>query len=298
MDAMTKPNFFIVGAPKCGTTALHAYLSEHPNVFLARVKEPHYFAPDLNIGKPRKPPSWYFGLFGNVLPEHTVRGEASVFYSYSSVAIEGLRDLDPDARVVFMVRDPVDLVYSLHGQLLYTGLETESEFERAWRLQSERRRSPPLGVPEPKLLQYSDVASLGRQLQRILTVFPRSQVKTILFTDMKRSAGEVYRDVLTFLGLPDDGRAEFSAKNVGRQARWFWPLSKGPQWRRRVKSTLLGTLGEWRGRKAVNLMTWAIRKRRQPLDPELRTELVEHFQDDVGLLSEVLKKNVPWGSTV
>src|SRR5690349_21884975 len=87
-----KPNFFIVGAPKCGTTALYEYLRPHPNVFLPRVKEPHFFATDLGTYPAVKTRAAYDRLFADSLAEHTRVGEASVYYLRSSAALANIRE--------------------------------------------------------------------------------------------------------------------------------------------------------------------------------------------------------------
>jgi hypothetical protein len=119
-----KPNFFIVGAPKCGTTALYEYLQPHPRIFLSRIKEPHYFARDLGSYPRIKTAQEYAGIFAESTSEHLALGEASVYYLRSAVAIPLIREFNPAARLIAMFRNPVDMVYSLHSQLLYVSEET------------------------------------------------------------------------------------------------------------------------------------------------------------------------------
>src|SRR5438270_8739189 len=92
------PEFFIIGAPKCGTTALHHYLSRHPAVFMPTYKEPNFFCSDLNNAWVRNLPE-YEALFGPA-PPGTIRGEASTMYLFSEVAVERIRDCRPDAKLI------------------------------------------------------------------------------------------------------------------------------------------------------------------------------------------------------
>ncbi|UCC88813.1 MAG: sulfotransferase, partial [Anaerolineales bacterium] len=99
-----KPNFFIVGAPRCATTALYRYLCDHPNIFMPRVKEPHFFAEDISVGKPTKTLDWYMGLFEESSEEHLAVGEASVFYLYSSVAVRRIYEFNKEAKIIVILR--------------------------------------------------------------------------------------------------------------------------------------------------------------------------------------------------
>src|SRR6266498_2750548 len=98
-----KPNFFIVGAPKCGTTALYEYLRRHPHIFMPKLKEPHFFA--LDLGHPMvKTEVHYASLFADSTKEHMRVGEASVYYLYSAVALPAIHAFNPDAKIIAMVR--------------------------------------------------------------------------------------------------------------------------------------------------------------------------------------------------
>ncbi len=123
------PNFFIVGAPKCGTTALYEYLRPHPSIFMPRHKEPHYFASDLGTYPFIKTLDDYRRLFDGAGPQHLRVGEASVYYLRSTTAIANIRAFNPDAKLIAMFRNPVEMVHSLHSQLLYVAEENESDFE-------------------------------------------------------------------------------------------------------------------------------------------------------------------------
>ena len=136
-----KPNFFIVGAPKCGTTALYRYLRLHPNIYMPAKKEPHFFAQDLGSYPAIKTMDQYSALFAGAEPRHTGIGEASVYYLRSTVAIPNIRAFNPEARLIAMFRNPVEMVHSFHSQLLYWSEESVTDFEAAWRLAG----SPPRG---------------------------------------------------------------------------------------------------------------------------------------------------------
>ena len=294
-----KPNFFIVGAPKCGTTALYEYLRPHPSIFMPRVKEPHFFAKDLGAYPRIKTPEEYAGIFAESTEKHLRIGEASVYYLRSSIALPGIREFNPDARIIAMFRNPVEMVHSLHSQLLYVAEENERDFEAAWRLQERRSRGldlPP-GSRGAFLVQYGQVGQFGTQTQRLLSVFPRSQVKLILFDDFTASPQKVYDDVIDFLGIPHDNRNAFPRINDNKRARMAWLRNfarKPPPALRDAIRNLKQAVGA-EGisavkKKIVDLNT--VKERRRPLSPEFRAELVETFRDEVALLSRLLNRDL------
>jgi hypothetical protein len=294
-----KPNFFIVGAPKCGTTALYEYLRPHPNIFMPRIKEPHFFAKDLGTYPRIKTPEEYAAIFAESTEHHLRVGEASVYYLRSSAAIPGIREFNPDARIIAMFRNPVDMVHSFHSQLLYVAEENESDFEAAWRLQERRSRG--LDLPPRSrgsfLLQYAQLAQFGSQTQRLLSVFPRDQVKLILFDDLAASPQAVYDDVIGFLGIPHDHRSSFPRINDNKRARVDWlrrfARKPPPVLRSAVRKLKEGVGAEGLGamkKKMVELNT--VKERRPPLSPAFRAELVEAFREEVGLLARLLDRDL------
>ncbi len=294
-----KPNFFIVGAPKCGTTALYEYLRPHPNIFMASHKEPHFFASDLGTYPFIKTLEEYTRLFADAGEQHLRVGEASVYYLRSQTAIANIREYSPDARLIAMFRNPVEMLHSFHAQLLYVAEESEADFETAWRLQEQRRNG--IGLPPRSrgsfLVQYAELARFGTQTERLLSVFPREQVKLILYDDFAASPQAVYDEVIAFLGIPHDGRREFPRINEGKRARLAWlrdfyrkpppPLRSAF---RGLKRAVGGEGISTVARKLVALNT--VKERRAPLSPEFRAELVETFRDEVALLSRILGRDL------
>lgn len=294
-----KPNFFIVGAPKCGTTALYEYLRLHPNVFMPELKEPHFFSTDLVTYHIVGSGEEYAGLFAEAGEQHTRIGEASASYLLSETAIPAIRAYNPAARLIAMFRNPADMVHSFHSQLLYWSEETVPDFETAWRLQERRRRG--LDLPrtcrEPFWLQYERIGRFGTQVQRLLATFPAEQVKLILYDDFAASPQTVYRDVLDFLGLPDDHRGEFPRVNENKRAKVTWLsnfIRKPPPILRSaylsLKRTAVGSGLSAVKEKLLDLNT--TRARRPPLSPAFRAELVETFRDEVALLSSLMRRDL------
>ncbi len=297
---MTRPNFFIVGAPKCGTTALSEYLRGHPRAFLSQPKEPHYFCSDFDYyyAPGRRALDHYLRLFDGASSDHLAVGEASVWYLYSMTAIPAIHEFSPEARIIAMVRSPIELVPSLHSQMSYMLDEREPDVEAAWRLQE--RRAEGAGLPAscrvPEFLLYGPAARLGEQVRRLFDAVPRERVKIIVFDDLRADAGSVYGDVLSFLGLPDDGRRRFAPVNPNKahRARWLARVTQRPPRplvaaatgvKRRLGVERLGLLDRLRERnRSVS--------RRPEISPAFRRELADYFRDDVAELGELIGRDL------
>ena len=295
-----RPNFFILGAPKCGTTALSEYLRAHPNVFMSMPKEPHFFCTDFDYyyAPGQRTEDHYLRLFADAGEQHTALGEASVWYLYSATAAANIASFAPDARAIVMLRNPVEMMPSLHSQLVYTVDEDVRDPARAWALQDERRagRSLPAGVRVPEFLQYGAACSVAGQLERVFAAIPRERVKVIVFDDFRADPGAVYHQTLEFLGVPDDGRTEFPRinPNTVHRAPAVARLTQRPPKAavaaaRAVKRVTgikqLGIMGRIRSRNRVEA-------ERSPLSAEFLDELAAYFRSDVAALSELLDRDL------
>lgn len=214
------PDFFIVGAPKCGTSALHAYLSAHPGVFTPAIKEPHFFCADMP-GLARVPDlAAYEALFARGA-RACLRGEASATYLFSEVAVREIMARYPHARIIVMLREPAAAARSYHRQLLSGLIEDIEDFETAWNAQADRAaglRIPP-GCPEPALLQYEATYRYLPQLRRLFDLVPPAQRHVVIYETFFADPAKGYAEVVDFLGLPPDGRGAFPSVNAGRTLR-------------------------------------------------------------------------------
>ena len=303
---MRKPNLFIVGAPKCGTTALARYLGDHPEIFITRHKEPQYFVRHVYAGHgPLGPPDHlvsmaaYLNLYENAGREHTAVGEATTIYLQSKRALTSIRDFNPDAKIIVMLRDPVELARSWHLQQVWEGEEVELDFATAWRLQGPRSEGRALdhGPLRPVLLQYGRVASIGSQLETLFELYPFEQVKIILLADMATDPAMVYRDTLRFLSVANDGRSKFPVVNPSRtfrSRRLLRALSDPPRYVMSPYELLKRTMGL--EAKRLGLREW-IRGRlgtRPPaISSSLRAEMYEYFEPEVRKVETILKRSLP-----
>jgi Sulfotransferase family len=225
------PDFFIVGHAKCGTTALWEMLRRHPQIYMPDAKEPWFFAreersrPDgertfEQTGKRSETLDEYLSLFDAVRGEQRV-GEASTSYLWSPVAAGRIAQLQPDARIIAILREPASFLRSLHLQLLQNHAETERDLRRAIALEDERRRGRhiPRHAYWPRALMYSDRVRYVEQLRRYHAVFGRERVLVLIYDDFRRDNEGTVRRVLRFLGVDDAGPIEVSTANPSVRMR-------------------------------------------------------------------------------
>lgn len=222
---MKLPDFFIVGAPKCGTTTLYNWLGEHPHIY-APHKEPCFFSQDIypTAHLPSHIPSLeaYSAIFSLSSSEHRVSGEATPKYLYSDMALDSLARLCPEARIIVCVRNPLDLVLSFHGQKLRDGEEVDADFVKAW-----RRTVAPGGEVLSRApivngrINYVFWGAFGERLVRLHEVFPRSRILVLTLSELELSPAATYGRVLDFLQVEPRKEIHFAAYNRGYRIKWL-----------------------------------------------------------------------------
>lgn len=229
MSEDKKPNFFIVGAPKCGTSTMFHYLEQHPDIFMYPRKEPDFFAEDLKAPEHRhgySQEAWdaYLRMFRPAGSEAVI-GEGTTWYLYSREAASRIHDFNRDARILIMLRNPADQMHSLHSQLVYMGVEKTGSFEDALRAGADRANSrhtclrymPPT-MTNGKLI-YKEIAKFADQIQRYLDVFGPDQVRVVLIDDLKKNPADVYRGVLEFLEVDPTFEPDYRTFNPNKTRR-------------------------------------------------------------------------------
>lgn len=299
------PTFFLVGAPRCGTTAMSKYLSKHPKICFSKPKEPHFFTILIKLlGQVNLERDYIQRFFFHRTDEHLVCGEGSVSYLYSEQALKTIINLNPDARFIVSVRNPVDMIYSYHARLLKLVEEDQQDFQVAWGLQEARARGEqlPRRCHDPDLFQYKEVGSLGKYLERLFELVGLDRVHVVVFDDFAKDTLSEYKKVLSFLSIEYDGRTEFPRKGKHEtiRFRFLQRLLKRPP--KRVANFLL-TLQQQEKRKQKGKKNWwmrlrktlivknRVREERKPLDDAMRKTLIEAFRDDVKKLEALLNRD-------
>lgn len=300
---MTEPGFFIIGAPKSGTTALATYLGEHPGVFMAKPKEPHFFCTDMPRYRWARTWGQYRNLFSEATPDK-LSGEASVYYLFSEEALAGIRAAYPQAKLIAILRRPDEMVYSLYRQLRFNREEDQSNFRDAWELESDRRRGRhlPSLCRDGKVLYYRSVARYGEQLERAYRYFSSEQIEIAFYDDLVNDPGSVYSRILEFLRLPDDGRDGFPPVNVHkthRSARLQAGLRRSfdrlHRFRLSVQERSGVDLSKLRLHRPITNFVSTMNKKPQekpPLEEALRREIVAEYSSDIHLLAEISGRNL------
>jgi len=298
-----RPDLFIVGAPKSGTTSLYSYLAGHPQVYMSPVKEPLYFSPDaIDAERTRfrypDDEQRYLSLYADARDEVRL-GEASTRYLASPHAPTLVAAFQPRPYVVAILRNPVDMIYALHNETVSQGHERIADFAQALAADdmsyaNERARGDVSGAAA----HYRQTALYADQLERWFGAVGRDRVCVIIFDDFARDTAAELRGVLEFLDVDADYRpASLAAHNVSHRQR---PL---------VRAALDSSAAEWltdralprligqnaKARLALRFRHSPINRRPAPrpaLQPGLRRELEIDFRPQVERLSELLKRDL------
>jgi hypothetical protein len=287
-----RPDFFIVGFPKCGTTSLYEYLKGHPDIFMSPAKEPRYFSdPTDGLGHRHDliypdDEQRYLSLYSDARDQRRL-GEATTTYVYSADAAQRIREFRPDARVIAMVRDPIAMIQSFHSQLVDDGHESVKEFIEA------------IGPgPVGRRQFYVDSAGYARHLPRWFNAFGRERVLVIVMEDMAQDPAGTFSRVLEFLDVDSGYRPDFVAFNRRHSTRF--PLlrralrSPVPTWL--LRRALPAVVGEARVRRVVRRLRHSAIGRteaqRTPLSSNVRAELQRELAPDVAALSEMLQRDL------
>jgi hypothetical protein len=293
---MALPDFLIAGVPKAGTTALHAALVRHPDLFLPSVKEPKFFLSDGRppvTGGPGDAQTYqehiwkrrdYEALF-DPAPPGALRGEATPFYLYDLPAHDRIRTLVPHAKLIILLRDPVDRAHSNWTHLWNAGLEPEADFLTACRAEPARRAA---GWAD--FWHYVGLGLYGRQLEHLFRFFPREQVLLLRYRNLRDTPAATLDRVCAFLGVPTGVLREIPRENVNRHV----VEDNGVN---RLLRGLLRAGGSFGHRFPLPLrlaargplLTVLHRKQgaRPVTTPQERAALLPLFADDVALLQEV-----------
>jgi Sulfotransferase family len=307
------PNFFIVGAPKAGTTSLYAYLDQHPEVYMCPLKEPSYFAFELrpeNFSAQMRPrvaremralaeylqgdmrekrfgglvADWedYLRLYGNVSAEIAI-GEATATYLWSPTAARNIAARVPHARIIINLRNPVDRAYSQYLQMLSAGVIRSSFREQIYA--SLHCKEKQFGSLWP-LLEYGQYCE---QIKRYLNEFPRAQIHVSYYEDLERAPGRLVADLFAFLGVdpgfvPDLSRRHHQAVIPKLNVAAYY-LKKWGAWPylRKLAPVPLGP----------RLRSLLLRSRTSlGVQPADRAFLTDYYRDDIEKLATLLDRDL------
>jgi hypothetical protein len=263
-------------------------------VYISQRKEPHFFGSDLAIDYGVKELADYLALFEK--GQGLLCGEGSVFYLYSHNAAQEIYDFNPTARIIIMLRNPIDLMYSMHNQRIYSGIEDIEDFEQAIAAEADRwqGRRMPGNYKTPEFFAYIDLAKFTEQIRRYFNVFGYERVHIIIYDDFQRNIAKTYRETLQFLGVAPDFQADFQIVNPSK----YWRskaligfMRNPPSSIRSVVRTMVPFQMRVALGKIVNRVNTNYRAR-PPMNPVLRRHLQQQFVPEVVQLSALLGRDL------
>jgi sulfotransferase family protein len=217
-----KPDFFILGAGKSGTTSLYFYLAQHPEIFMSPVKEPSFFC---DVFQVVNNPIHYLALFQGATTQKRI-GEASHVYLSCPKTAPVLRALFPDARFVLILRNPVERAHSLYHHMIKHGCEWISSFEKALHAEETRAADPVFEKHNPQYFYnylYFRSGLYGEQIERYFHWFDRDRFLFLTTDDLLSDPLGLIRRVWKFLGVDPSVVPNMEVMNQGgsvRSAPW------------------------------------------------------------------------------
>ncbi len=295
---MTMPNFLIIGAAKAGTTSLHHYLRQHPQIYMSPEKELRFFALEgekLDFRGPGDQKALRFSItdieayrrqFEGVSDERAI-GESSPLYIYSPKAPGRIAHYIPDAKLIAVLRDPVERAYSCFLQLVRHGREPLDDFSHALREEKARiRRNYEPGW------HYREGGFYYAQLSRYFELFDRERIRVYLYEDWKADPVDVLRDVFGFLGVDEgfvpDMSVRHNVSGVPRNKTLNALLTKPNPIKSSIKPFIPARLRNlaWTNLKRRNL------REPPPLSPEVRQQLIGTYREDLLKLQTLIGRDL------
>ena len=291
-----KPNLFIVGAGKAGTSALHNYLSVHPDIYMSPVKEPNFFGRDLQRRFSTMNEDQYLQLFSSAAG-YLFRGEASVDYMLSKTAAMEIKEFAPESRILIMVRNPVEVIQARHAQNLYCQEETIADLACALQVESERRegRLIPDATRVIDWLYYREWVKYSEQVSRYFQYFGKENVFVGVFDDLRDKPRRLYENLMQFLGVDGAYVPDFKPVNSRKAARipLVSRIARGKI--KAINPFVKAIIPSRRLRQIVSKRVLNINSRTikpNSLDPLLAQQLRNEMQPEVEALSNLLGRDL------
>src|SRR5215210_1482405 len=286
---MTMPNFLIIGAMKSGTTALYYYLEQHPEIYMSPVKEPTFFSSQeqenaadavTNIGT-------YQHLFRGGSDKKAI-GEASHSYLYDPGAAAEIRRYVPEAKLIAILRNPIDRAHSHFLHMVRSGTEPLDDFAQA--LQEE------VGIHKERTFQdYIGRGLYYNQLRRYFGTFPREQVRVYLYEDLSGAPISTVQDAFRFLKVDDSFVPDVSLRrNVSGHPR-YKTLDRLLRSQSRIKHAAkiyLPARLRWRFSKAFDDLKTRNLIEPPPVQLEVRRQLIRVYREDILNVQELIHRDL------
>ena len=295
---MILPNFLIIGAMKSGTTSLYNYFEQHPEIYMSPVKEPRFFALEMEPNPPgpvRRPgPGFsevrdldiYKSLFDGVTTEKAY-GEASPIYIYHPTAPERIHHHIPDAKIIAILRNPTERAFSHYLHICRIGKEPIADFGEAIAAEPQR-----LQENWSELWHYRRRGQYSEQLQRYFKLFERDQIRIYLNDDLKSNPQAVFKDAFQFLGVDDQfeintARRHNSAKKLPKNKAIHSFLTQQNPLKSLIKPLLPASYRK-QLREQINQKNLAV----PTLSQDMREQLTAWYREDILALQGLIQRDL------
>lgn len=290
MTALKYPEIFIIGAPKCGTTTLYAWLAQHPDICAPQTKEPHHFFSPYGAAMDVES---YLALYHDAGDRRAV--DASVWNLFSQKAVPEILATVTDPKFIICLRSPIAMARSMHYQKLYTGHETIRSFEAAWRVNAVRRAGRFEGIlnlpdsADPSHMAYQHACMLGAQVERLLSHVNREQVHFCFLEDISTDPAGSFRALCDFLDLDPQVEVSFVKANAAsgyrsNRLRRLMDLASATKRKLGIRKKT-GLLGVFHKANQTD-------KKYAPPSPAIKQEMQAAFRSDIALLSQLTGRNL------
>ena len=287
---MTMPNFLIIGAMKSGTTALYYYLEQHPEIYMSPVKEPNFFSSQeqenaadavTNIGT-------YQHLFRGGSGKKAL-GEASHSYLYEPRAAAEIRRYVPEAKLIAILRNPIDRAYSHFLHMVRSGTEPLDDFAQALREEE-------VGIHNERTSQdYIGRGLYYDQLKRYFGIFPQEQVRVYLYEDLSGAPISTVQDAFRFLKVDDSFVPDVSLRrNVSGDPK-YKTLDGLLRRQSRIKHAAkiyLPARMRWRLSKTFDDLKTRNLAEPPPVQSKVRRQLIGVYREDILKVQELIHRDL------
>jgi len=300
--SLRRPNLFLLGAPKCGTTAMQYYLGQHPEIFVPAEKPPRFFATDFS-GPNQVPSTEYLQHFWRARMERYV-ADCSVWNLASREAVGNIARWDRDARAIVMLRNPVEVLFALHNEYLWEGVEDAPTLAEALDREAARRngREIPAGAHFrntsffPELLQYRDAVRFTSQVARAREHLGDDRLLIVLHDDLKRDTSETFARVCRFLDIEVPEQLDLRRINERKRTRFRFVqryLLNPPRWVSNVSGWVLGPDVKSRLYRTLRRSNTrpATAQERAP-DESLKRQLLDEFREEIARLGTMIGRDL------
>ena len=292
LESIKRPNFFFVGHTRSGTTSLKEELEQHPEIYFYYPKSWQKPNGPFGFESSFKNEEEFLEEFRGVKEKRV--GQKRGDYLSCPWAAERIKKFSPNAKIIMTLRNPIDVMYSLHATMLYREtVEDIEDFGEALKMEEERKKKYGYKVIPKKYhphMLYRETVRYSQQVKRYFKLFGEENVKVTIFDEYIKNKSSTLRDILKFLDVDEDFEIKHLNTNAGRKYRNRTIHSAVMTNRFGVRGILRNIPGSAKVYRKINNSEF----KRKPLEPSLRKSLQDDLKKEIDELSLMLKKDLSY----